>query len=202
MSADNRSVHTDALATLGTIIDDTQRRDAIHLAVIPMQSRAYMVPGQHVNVNGNPVEFGEGVGIVDPFLGRKVEPGERFWCVIYPRVISSLRHVWAHPAFEDEAAGSSAPSADKAAAEAWLREFCEGYDRPNYDLLIEALMSDDGEATRDDDGDYYGVSIEDGYILTRGHDSHGDIPREFWDHAETLTGKKFASRPGHFSCSC
>lgn len=29
---DKRSVFTDALETLGTIIDDTQKRDAIHLA--------------------------------------------------------------------------------------------------------------------------------------------------------------------------
>ncbi len=35
--SDKRSVATDALATLGTIIDETAKRDAIHLAVIPME---------------------------------------------------------------------------------------------------------------------------------------------------------------------
>jgi hypothetical protein len=36
MTADNRPVATDALATLGTIIDKTAARDAIHLAVEPV----------------------------------------------------------------------------------------------------------------------------------------------------------------------
>lgn len=34
--SDKRSVATDALETLGTIIDDKQKRDAIHLAVEPV----------------------------------------------------------------------------------------------------------------------------------------------------------------------
>jgi hypothetical protein len=36
MTADQRSVATDALATPGTITDETAGRDAIHLAVEPV----------------------------------------------------------------------------------------------------------------------------------------------------------------------
>ena len=100
VSVDNRSVHTDALATLGTIIDETAGRDAIHLAVEPVVAGELLQPGQHIRlVSGKAFAGGETFGVVDPFLTRAVEPGERFWFVIYPRQITSLRHVWEHPMF-------------------------------------------------------------------------------------------------------
>jgi len=51
MSADKRSVSTDALATLGTIIDDTAGRDAIHLAVEPIIAGEKLYPGQDVGIS-------------------------------------------------------------------------------------------------------------------------------------------------------
>ena len=49
MGSDKRSVATDALETLGTIIDDTQKRDAIHLAVEPVVAgeRLQLLKGPH-----------------------------------------------------------------------------------------------------------------------------------------------------------
>ena len=97
---DKRKVSTDALETLGNIIGPNEKRDAIHLAVEPVIAQEILYPGQNVGADGttnNPV------GIVDPFLKvSKVYPGQRFWLVIYPRQINSLRHVWSHPAFPDE----------------------------------------------------------------------------------------------------
>ncbi len=43
--SDTRTVATDALAMLGTIIDENAKRDAIHLAVIPMVAGHWMDPG-------------------------------------------------------------------------------------------------------------------------------------------------------------
>lgn len=107
MTIDKRQVHTDALATLGTIITDKEKRDAIHLAVIPMQAKTKLMPGEHLDSSGNRagVYGDESVGIIDPFLDDEVKPGEWFWLVIYPRTIKSLRHVWEHPAFPDEGNG-------------------------------------------------------------------------------------------------
>ena len=94
--ADKRSVATDALETLGTIIDDTQKRDAIHLAVEPIVSvDDWLKPGDHVGLveGGASANAKKFIGIVDPFLNEPVARGEWFWLVVYPRVINSLRHV-------------------------------------------------------------------------------------------------------------
>ena len=104
---DKRSVSTDALETLGTIHTRKERRDAIHLAVEQVTcGLLQLYPGQHILINEKGeaigVEPGKGMGIVDPFLTSAVTPGDRFWFVMYPRQVHSLRHVWSHPAFPDE----------------------------------------------------------------------------------------------------
>lgn len=97
----DRSVSTDALETLGMIHYRPEGRDAIHLAVEPVEAGAPLNPGQHIKIdNGQAVPgqpHGDAIGIVDPFLPRQVQEGERFWLVIYPRMVTSLRHVWEHP---------------------------------------------------------------------------------------------------------
>lgn len=188
--SDNRSVATDALATLGTIIDETGKRDAIHLAVEPTIAAEKLYPGQDVGVDGtknNPV------GIVDPFLKAAVLPGERFWLVVYPRQINSLRHVWTHPAFGDE---GTIVAKSKANSETWLRTFISGADCPSYERVM--MLIEKGEIDED-----YGRSYFDGeYLHFSGSDAHGEIPPEFWDHVEVVTGKKISNRPEYFSCSC
>lgn len=190
-TTDSRSVHTDALATLGTIIDDTQHRDAIHLAVIPMRAPCLLGSGTHVGKDGMPmVPYSPGaVGIVDPFLRQPVERGEWFWLVIYPRVITSLRHVWTHPAFADEASAMGetvAPS--KAASEAWLRDFIAHADCPIYEEVIAKAVNND--------------SWDADYLHFNGQDAHGDIPDEFWHHVEVVTGRTDLPRAKYFSCGC
>lgn len=119
--SDQRTVSTDALATLGTIIDDRAKRDAIHLAVIPATAGHRLSPGWRVAFRDGKAYADDQdhddsvVGIVDPFLVYDVRKGERFWLFLLPRTIQSLRHVWSHPAFPDEpAAGSYRDTADVA----------------------------------------------------------------------------------------
>lgn len=109
MSGDNRSVSTDALETLGMVHFRKEYRDAIHLAVEPITAGEDLKPGQdiyiaesgqafHTRLRGSPAY----VGIVDPFLPKSGVPrGEEFWLVVYPRRITSLRHVWSHPDFPE-----------------------------------------------------------------------------------------------------
>lgn len=117
---DRRTVATDALETLGTILRPDQRRDAIHLAVEPVIAAEripvgadiiVMFPGTtgtgngkaYCQVLGTRLGRGEGTGIADPFIKKDfIEVGERFWYVMYPRQVHSLRHVWTHPAFPNE----------------------------------------------------------------------------------------------------
>lgn len=201
MSADNRSVHTDALATLGTIISDKEKRDAIHLAVEPAVAAARLHPGQDVG----PVEGGYGpcenpLGIVDPFLKSLVQRGERFWLVVYPRQITSLRHVWEHPAFPSVVV-PNAPT--KSESEAWLRAFCKNNDCPSYESVIQGVNGTYGEEYKGRaEANYFFSSLDGESFHFNGTDAHGSIPDEFWTHVENVTGKKGLPRARYFSCSC
>lgn len=109
MSADNRTPHTDALATLGMIHTQQEHRDAIHLGVEPVTTRERLLAGQHVAWDDKSKRTvrkvlrgdKDALGIVDPFLEHSVMPGDYFWLIVYPRQITSLRHVWEHPNFTD-----------------------------------------------------------------------------------------------------
>jgi hypothetical protein len=98
-SPDKRSVATDALEVLGTIITDKDvGRDAIHLACEPVVAGQYLSPGQDIGIGPDGRAYRPGdeikaIGIVDPFLRALVEPGQKFLLVVYPRTITSLRDV-------------------------------------------------------------------------------------------------------------
>lgn len=186
--SDNRSVSTDALETLGTIIDEHAGRDAIHLAVEPVIAGEELAPGQHIGVQDGHA-FSDGVkyvGIVDPFLPRPVRVGERFWLVVFPRTITSLRHVWSHPDFPERVSVTS--PGGRAESEEWLRQFVAANECPSYHEVV-------GQAIAHQYDDDYGLHFN-------GQDAHGAIPPEFWDHVEAVTGEKMERRADWFSCSC
>ena len=102
---DKRTVHTDALDILGRVIteDDQIGRDAIHLAVEPVVAGQTLHAGMEVGRRADGT-FGysnitKTLGIVDPFIRDVIQIGEKFLLVIYPRQITTLRHVWEHPEF-------------------------------------------------------------------------------------------------------
>lgn len=108
---DKRSPSTDALETLGMVHYKPEKRDAIHLAVEPVTASMVLSPGQKIGIiNGCAYITGMELGvtraikvpyhgIVDPFLPCAVSAGEKFWFVMAPRMVQSLRHVWEHPDF-------------------------------------------------------------------------------------------------------
>lgn len=185
------TVNTDALATIGNLITPDETRDAIHLAVYPVEAGDKLYPGCHVSINdeGRAVPSGETVGIVDPFLADSVIEGQWFWLVVYPRQISSLHHVWEHPAFPASAFDTKG---SKTASEAWLREYIDRLDISTYDedeSAFDIMMS-----AVEHSGDR-------GYV-TIGTDGNGQLTPEFWVHAENYFGKKFSEHPDYFSCAC
>lgn len=199
MSADKRTVATDALETLGMIISENEKRDAIHLAVEPVIASGSFAPNEDVGVEirrgklfavtGPEVEL---VGKVDPFLERRVRRGEMFWLVIYPRQIKSLRHVWEHPSFPSsqdlEASAIIDVLTGAKDSENWIASFATqvGLD---YDELVEAAE------------DY----ISSGAYLNKGDLLEGVyVPDEFWDHYSAVTGEVIddKDRNSFFTCSC
>lgn len=200
MTSQTHKVATDALETLGTLpIPDNSGRDAIHLAVEPVVAGWHMLPGQLAKI-----EDGEAVGatrddatgIVDPFIAGSVQPGQRFWFVVLPRTITSLRHVWNHPAFPEEASYHADADehyvTDKAASEAWMRKWAVKHIGDGY--------YGDGRVS---DEDAYAFAIKAGkenhigpYESARDH-----IDNKWWGHWETITGKR-GDRDTYFSCSC
>lgn len=114
MSADKRSPTTDALETLGMIHFKPEARDAIHLAVEPVVAGMNLKVGQRIGIiNGTAYATGADVftkegqikapyhGIVDPFLPNGPNMLDKFWFVMAPRMVQSLRHVWEHPDFPE-----------------------------------------------------------------------------------------------------
>lgn len=90
---------------LGTVPQDGAMRDAVHVAILPMVATRELQPGEHLRS-----------GIVDPFIKGPVRPGERYWILLYPQTVTSLRHVWEHPAFPTE---ESLPPKRRSEADVW-----------------------------------------------------------------------------------
>jgi hypothetical protein len=184
---------------VGKILDELQERDAIHIAVACVIADELLMPGQPIGFDESAPDQehvigaarANAIGIVDPFLHRAVNPGQRFWMFLFPQTITGLKHVWTHPAFPEGQQVAPLPkSANVAFSEAWLRDFIAGADCPDYDTVINAAINGTSSSWDED------------YLHFDGYDAHGTIPDLFWDHIEVVTGKKPKHRAKYFSCSC
>lgn len=222
--ADKRTPHTDALETLGTIHTHDEFRDAIHLAVEPVVAGEDLAVGQRITyVNGKAYGLRTGeeaIGIVDPFLSQRVKEGEKFWLVVLPRMITSLRHVWSHPAFPDEAAvaflkKAQATSEDDVIPELvaqtaeesaynWIREYAESLSYENADdsnqmITAEELIEYGWEFYESNRKGSWGEYLNKGGLL-----EGVSVADEFWDNLAILKGVSIESehRSSFFTCSC
>lgn len=94
---------------LGQVIDRSHSRDAVHIAVAPVEASERLTPGERIGVlfdgRAAPASRVKPIGIVDPFLDTgAVESGEWFYMLLFPNTVTGLRHVWTHPSFTDEPA--------------------------------------------------------------------------------------------------
>lgn len=89
---------------VGKLLYSKARRDAIHVAVLPVIAAHTLRPGEHVGIS---YEFDglhfvgdvdDKIGIVDPFLTDTVPTNGKFYLLLYPNTITSMRHHWEHPA--------------------------------------------------------------------------------------------------------
>lgn len=179
---------------LGNLIDETQRRDAIHIAVAPVVAAHILAPGEHIGFIGDGQQTvgrdGQPIGIVDPFLKAAVKAGDRFWMLLYPQTITSLRHDWVHPAFRHEGAHTESltPSIDDARRR--IKEIAFALDM-DYDELMSAAKRWE---------DYEDYTIEQGSEHWRS--TFPQYAEEFWALYETVTGRTVDNKESFFSCSC
>lgn len=179
---------------------ETDARDAIHVAIIPVMSDVDLKSGQRVGFsNGKATKEGPFIGIVNPFVEGKVKAGTLFWLMLMPRTVTGMRHHWQHPLFEEMP--SYKAKCTKAESEAWLRNFCETSDCPGFETTIAAAL---GKDLINYAPEYYDSAYRnDGeYLHFSGYDAHGEIPPEFWDHVENYAGVSCPKRASWFSCSC
>ncbi len=170
---------------LGLFPVENSQRDAIHIAVVPVVSEENLYPGDRValvagtthkvqSLRGAENEMG--IGIVDPFLSKRIYAGQRFWLLLYPHTITSLRHEWTHPAFE-------AVEHTVKKSHEWLAEKAVRLGVPLEELLYAAT-----------NGGCFGQDL----------DGDSQIEPELWEHIKVVTGKTVpvVDRPTHFRCAC
>lgn len=199
MNPEKRKVSTDALETLGTIITDGGR-DAIHLAVEPVEAGESLNKGEDlVLIEGKAfaaVHHPERkpLGIADPFLKERIQKGQKFWLLVYPRQITSLRHVWSHPDFPEDVTTDKAEPTELEISKAWIASFAEQLDQTYNRLMAAADMW-----VETDDGKYGGEYT---YDNSETYKDHWDKFPEFWEHYKVVRGKEPVTKESFFTCSC
>lgn len=169
---------------IGRLGDGTEKRDAIHFACAMVQAKSKLVPGGFVELqDGKAVGSGSesAIGVVDPFLIKVVQPGEWFWLILKPGSITDLRHHWTHPAFEEQEVINN-----KKKSEEWLRNYCDTTEH-SYEEFMDMLE--------------YGARSEYGYGFGSDPGVY-NVPDEFWQHAETVLGRKLPNHTNSFRCAC
>lgn len=176
---------------LGELITCDAQRDAIHIAIAPVTSAMFLRPGEDVcfcddgraqlaHKTSKPA-----IGIVDPFLTQPVKEGERFWLFLYPRTITSLRHDWTHPAFQQATALVSD------VRDVWFDAFAAKC-RMTTDLLFDAAkqFSEFGEGMHMGQNESYKNPTSEEW-------------KEFWMRYNQKFGAKVDTDSyAPFSCSC
>jgi hypothetical protein len=163
------------------------KRDAIHTAIAPVVAAVGLKPGEHIGLlpDGRASNDAKPIGIVDPFLTKKVKPGERFWLCLYQQTVTGMRHVWRHPDFkEEEEIKEERQKPQMSAAEGWIRDFAEQVGL-GYDELMEGAKN---------------YIEKEEFLCFGGLLESVSVPEEFWDHYYQITGRRGSG--GFFSCSC
>jgi len=180
--------------SIGQLIDSSAKQDAIHIAVAPVRAAEKLNPGLGISfTNDNQVDVSKSntpIGIVDPFLIKPVNKGEMFWMFLLPNTITSLRHQWTHPEFEESKREEVMKVLDKltgvAEAERWLENHAL-----ELGLTKERLFEYAKEWI------YYGE-----YIIEHGKGTFEQ--KLFWKNYEIAKNIKINSnkKVNFFSCAC
>lgn len=178
---------------LGSIIEEPQNRDAVHIAVAPVFAGEDLRPGGKVFVGQDGEMFRIGlsgskpIGVVDPYLRTGPKKGQQFWLFLYPGSITSLRHEWAHPAF-------TVPETEPVVAV----DLKQKGEKRLQELALEMGLSYADVISRLDE------ALTDGSVYV-GQDADQDMwnsrREDLFDSYFLLTGKRI-DKETYFSCAC
>jgi len=192
----------------GKLIDDASKvkRDAVHVAVVPVVAAHNLLPGSHVGLtqgsNDKVSLISEpSIGIIDPYLTQNVLRGQWCWLFLYPNTVTGMRHHWSHPAFDDDsepqATLDSENIVDKTQvilqSEKYLREFSLDA-HLDYESVIDIVT--DCIKNNNTYVEHNSEYARDAY--------YNCDQAEFWKHVQNVTGLKIPDREYliSFSCSC
>lgn len=95
---------------LGEAPTEKDERDAIHIAVVPVEAAMDFMGQTHcaiARIEGKLMaapKYGRSVdgacAVVDPFMRGSPKRGDKFWALLYPGTAIGLRHVYRHPALD------------------------------------------------------------------------------------------------------
>ena len=179
---------SDPQTKLGQLIEEGMNRDAVHIAVAPVVAACHLSSGDHI---GFAKDDGEtvvnaasnvtAIGIVDPFLNQPVKKGQRFWMFLYPNTITSLNHVWEHPAFTKTTFPNTFLS------KLWMHKYAEQFGFTG-ERMVRAATDYLDHGNHFCDGDTF---------------ESESVPAEFWVHYERITGRVVQDHDdSFFACSC
>lgn len=185
---------------LGELAKDDAVRDAVHVAIMPVQAVEDLLPGHSVTMSKTglayKVSHGEGAGIVDPFLSGCVHCGEWFYLCLYPNTVTGMVHHWAHPDFDNETPEIPGHSEEMKKAKEWLTYAAAHIEDYSGVCTFDRLM----QKARDE---WVGEDY-----ATAGYDCAMDFMNEnhveFWRNYDIYTGGADAggTRATSFGCSC
>lgn len=184
---------------LGNLAPESAKRDAVHVAVVPVVAGEDLKPGTHVALceHGEARKSAKAIGVVDPFVEPMIRKGERFYLCLYPRTVVGLRHHYLHPALDGDEATEAAKKlgfpepqdfAQRELSRAWIEQWAASEDIGYDELMFEA-------GSWIETGDYWNEGERfDGVVL----------PNEFWDHYDRVMNKCTPEDRRHsfFSCAC
>lgn len=190
---------------LGQILpQDERRRDAVHVAVMPVIAAAELNPGDHIGFMKDSKELVDRAamwrdmqpcGIVDPYLIGAVKEGQRFYMCMYPGTVTSLRHVWTHPAIPTTLGTEQKHQVDE--SEAWLKTYMHRLKPYTVrDKGIDAAYKDFLEELRGG-----GCIVSHGPEMNSYHELPGD-PDEVFRHISIVLGHHVDSRSLTYACGC
>lgn len=182
---------------LGKLISAGEQRDAIHIAIAPVVAAVKLEPGSPIGFAepGNielvrPKTWADSIGIVDPFLKADVKKGERFFMCMHPRsTTGAIRHSWEHPAFIGAEAARKLMGCEE--SENFIRDWCDE-NGESYKNVMDA--ADEFQGTPDGSWNKGNAQVC--------NNTGAELPDNFWDHWEKVTGRVATHRGTYFPCAC